>query len=76
MPSGLLPDIESLRLLVLVGQEGSLGRAAALLGIAQPSASKRLSTLERRLGVALVERTRRGSQLTEGCARRCSSACR
>src|SRR5689334_16912394 len=60
-----LPDLESLRLLVLVGDVGSLSGAAARLGLAQPSASKRLSTLERRLGLVLVDRTRRGSQLTE-----------
>ncbi|MFB7112732.1 LysR family transcriptional regulator [Streptomyces sp. NPDC056291] len=60
-----LPDLESLRLLVLVGDLGSLSRAAAQLGVAQPSASKRLSVLERRLGLVLVDRTRRGSQLTD-----------
>jgi DNA-binding transcriptional LysR family regulator len=60
-----LPDTESLRLLVLVGELGSLGSAAARLGIAQPSASKRLSTLERNLGLTLVVRTRRGSRLTD-----------
>lgn len=60
----MTPDLESLRLLVLVGELGSLGRAAGELGIAQPSASKRLSTLERRLGVVLVDRGRRGSVLT------------
>ncbi|WP_433264303.1 LysR family transcriptional regulator [Actinosynnema sp. CS-041913] len=59
-----LPDLESLRLLVLVGELGSLGRAAQELGVAQPSASKRLSTLERRLGLVLVDRGRRGSALT------------
>ncbi|KES03743.1 LysR family transcriptional regulator [Streptomyces toyocaensis] len=59
-----LPDVEALRLLVLVGELGSLGRAAAELGITQPSASKRVATLERRLGLALIERTRRGSTLT------------
>lgn len=59
-----LPDLESLRLLVLVRDLGSMSNAAAELGIAQPSASQRLSTLERRLGLVLVERTRRGSQLT------------
>ncbi len=58
------PDLESLRLLVLVGELGSLGRAAQELGVAQPSASKRLSTLERRLGLVLVDRGRRGSVLT------------
>jgi molybdate transport repressor ModE-like protein len=60
----MTPDFESLRLLVLVGELGSIGRAAAKLGIAQPSASKRLATLERRFGLALVDRTRRGSALT------------
>jgi DNA-binding transcriptional LysR family regulator len=58
------PDVASLRLLVLVGELGSLGRAAERLRIAQPSASKRLATLERRLGLVLVDRTRRGSELT------------
>jgi DNA-binding transcriptional LysR family regulator len=60
----MTPDLESLRLLVLVGELGSIGRAAAKLGIAQPSASKRLASLERKLGLALVDRTRRGSALT------------
>ncbi|MDQ8707994.1 LysR family transcriptional regulator [Streptomyces sp. LHD-70] len=60
-----LPDLESLRLLVLVGDAGSLSSAAAQLGLAQPSASKRLSMLERKLGLVLVDRTRRGSQLTD-----------
>jgi len=39
----MTPDLESLRLLVLVGELGSIGRAATKLGIAQPSASKRPS---------------------------------
>lgn len=70
-----LPDLESLRPLVLVGDLGSLSSAAAKLGIAQLSASKRPSTPERRIGLALVERTRRGSQLTERF-RRCRSRVR
>lgn len=60
-----LPDPESLRMLVLIGDLGSLSRTAARLGVAQPSVSQRLSTLERRLGLVLVERTRRGSHLTD-----------
>ncbi|MFF6998266.1 LysR family transcriptional regulator [Streptomyces sp. NPDC008313] len=59
-----LPDVEALRLLVLVGELGSLGRAAVELGITQPSASKRVATLERRLGLALIDRGRSGSSLT------------
>ncbi|MET9338196.1 MULTISPECIES: LysR family transcriptional regulator [unclassified Nonomuraea] len=59
-----LPDLESLRLLVDAGELGSLGQAARAAGIAQPSASKRIARLERRLGVPLLERTPRGSALT------------
>ncbi|MFF4989970.1 LysR family transcriptional regulator [Streptosporangium saharense] len=59
-----LPDLESLRLLVDVERLGSLGQAARAGGIAQPSASKRIMLLERRLGLPLLERTPRGSTLT------------
>jgi molybdate transport repressor ModE-like protein len=59
-----LPDVESLRLLVLVGHQGSLTAAAQTAGISQPSASKRMSTLERLLGIQLLDRSRRGSALT------------
>ncbi|TWF95269.1 LysR family transcriptional regulator [Saccharopolyspora dendranthemae] len=54
------PDSESLRLLVLVSELGSIGAAAAELHISQPSASKRLNRLERQLGLSLLERTRQG----------------
>lgn len=63
-PSETSPDLDSLRLLVLVDDLGSIGQAAAAMGIAQPSASKRLSTVERKLGLVLIDRTRRGSALT------------
>ncbi|MFI6595616.1 LysR family transcriptional regulator [Nonomuraea sp. NPDC050536] len=59
-----LPDLDSLKLLVDVGELGSLGQAAKRAGIAQPSASKRIALLERRLGLPLLERTPRGSRLT------------
>lgn len=59
-----IPDIESLRLLVLVQELASIGAAAADCGISQPSASKRLSALERQLGLTLLERRRQGSSLT------------
>ncbi|NRQ38069.1 LysR family transcriptional regulator [Nonomuraea sp. NN258] len=59
-----LPDLDSLKLLVDVGELGSLGQAAKAAGIAQPSASKRIALLERRLGLPLIERTPRGSTLT------------
>ncbi|GAA3438716.1 LysR family transcriptional regulator [Kutzneria kofuensis] len=58
------PDLESLRLLTLVAELGSLGRAAERMGVSQPAASKRLAMLERRLGLPLVDRGSRGSALT------------
>lgn len=59
-----LPDLEALELLVAVAETGSLGQAAARQGISQPSASARMRTLERRLGVRLVVRSPSGSRLT------------
>jgi DNA-binding transcriptional LysR family regulator len=59
-----LPDLEALELLVAVAETGSLGQAAARQGITQPSASTRMRTLERRLGVRLLVRSPSGSRLT------------
>jgi DNA-binding transcriptional LysR family regulator len=58
------PDPESLRLLVLLEESGSLSAAAPALGLSQPAASKRLSVLERGLGLTLADRTRQGTRLT------------
>jgi molybdate transport repressor ModE-like protein len=59
-----LPDLDALELLVAVAEAGSVGQAAARRGISQPSASARLRTLERRLGVRLLDRSPSGSRLT------------
>lgn len=59
-----LPDLEALELLVTVAETGSLGQAAARQGVSQPSASARMRTLERRLGVRLLIRSTSGSRLT------------
>lgn len=64
-----LPDLASLELLVAVADEGGIGAAARAVGISQPSATERLRTLERRLGLLLIRRTPAGSTLTgEGAA--------
>ncbi|MFI1017152.1 LysR family transcriptional regulator [Streptomyces sp. NPDC020965] len=60
-----VPDLGALELLIAVARHGSLGRAARDLGISQPAASGRISSMERRLGLALVDRSPRGSRLTE-----------
>src|SRR3954452_10888868 len=59
-----LPDMHSLELLVAVAESGSLSQAAARFGMSQPSASERMRTLERRLGIQLLHRSTTGSRLT------------
>jgi DNA-binding transcriptional LysR family regulator len=59
-----IPDLSSLDLLVSVGELGSINAAALVHQISQPAASMRLRTLERVLGLRLLERTRSGSRLT------------
>ncbi|HSD90186.1 MAG TPA: LysR family transcriptional regulator [Kofleriaceae bacterium] len=45
--------------------EGSVGMAAQLLGVTQPTISEQLRTLERTLGVVLFERQSSGLKLTD-----------
>jgi molybdate transport repressor ModE-like protein len=54
-----------MRLLVEIDRLGSLSAAARSIGIGQPSASQHLRLLESAAGQRLVERSGRGSQLTE-----------
>ena len=54
-----------MRLLVEIERQGSVSAAAAEIGIGQPSASQHLRLLEAAAGQRLVERTGRGSRLTE-----------
>ncbi|MDX3072920.1 LysR family transcriptional regulator [Streptomyces sp. NPDC088354] len=58
-------DLAAYDLLLSVSRLGSVGAAARAHGISQPSASSRLRHLERRLGLQLLERSPRGSRLTE-----------
>ncbi|MET7708262.1 LysR family transcriptional regulator [Micromonospora sp. NPDC005413] len=57
-------DLAAFDLLLSVAQLGSVGAAARTHHISQPSASARIRGLESRLGVALLQRSARGSQLT------------
>ena len=56
-----LRDIEILMAVILAG---GMGKAAHRLRISQPAVSKSVSDLERTLGVRLLERSRRGVELT------------
>lgn len=58
------PDLQSLDLLVSVGELGSISAAAVAHGVSQPAASTRLRALERLLQIQLLDRSTRGAQLT------------
>ncbi|MFJ8930896.1 MULTISPECIES: LysR family transcriptional regulator [unclassified Streptomyces] len=63
-----VPELGALQLLLAVARLGSLGAAARALGITQPAASSRIRSMERQLGLALVDRSPRGSRLTDSGA--------
>ncbi|MGK9236670.1 LysR family transcriptional regulator [Inquilinus limosus] len=58
-------DLNAVRMFVAVVQAGSLSAAAARLGIPLPTLSRRIRDLERQLKVQLLERSARGTRLTE-----------
>lgn len=55
---------DDLRLFLAVARSGSIARAAPQLGVSQPTLSRALSTLERRIGRNLLVRNRSGFTLT------------
>src|SRR6201989_3021708 len=57
-------DLTGFDLLLSVARTGSIGRAATEHGVSQPAASSRMRLLEGQLGLALIERSPRGSKLT------------
>lgn len=59
-----VPELAALDLLRSVVRLGSMSRAAAAHRITQPSASSRIRTLERELGVRVLERSPTGSRPT------------
>ena len=63
--TGSALDIQSLRVLKAIADEGSITAAADLRGYSQPAVSQQLRRLEDRIGVAVVERVGRSVRLTE-----------
>ena len=57
-------DSVTARLILLLAETGSIGRAAEREGIASSAVSRRVSDLESRLGVVLFDRSAHGVKLT------------
>jgi DNA-binding transcriptional LysR family regulator len=66
MPSILkdLVELRHLRYFRAVAEVGSFSRAAALIGLRQPTLSQQIQQMEKALGVTLFSRTRRMCRLT------------
>ena len=62
VPEGV--DWDDFRVFLEVVRHGSFNRAAAKLKLTQPTVSRRLVRLEKRIGTRLFERDRRGPRLT------------
>ncbi|MFL9998664.1 LysR family transcriptional regulator [Paraburkholderia sediminicola] len=62
-------DLNAIEMFVGVVQAGSLSAAASRMGIPLPTLSRRLRELERQLNVQLLERSVRGTKLTDAGTR-------
>jgi DNA-binding transcriptional LysR family regulator len=56
--------LHDLHVFMTLAETGSMGKAAELLSISQPSVSKAIGELEHTIGVRLVDRTRSGVEIT------------
>jgi DNA-binding transcriptional LysR family regulator len=69
-------EIRLLRSFVVLADVRSFRRAATLLNLSQPALSRQMASLERAVGVALLERSRRGTELTYAGRQLCADATR
>src|SRR3712207_2791508 len=58
-------DVKRLRILREVSQRGSFSAAADALYLSQSAVSQQIATLEREVGMKLLDRTREGPKLTD-----------
>lgn len=58
-------DLRRLRILAAVAREGSFSAAAEALYLSQSAVSQQVATLEREVGMSLLERTAEGPKLTD-----------
>ena len=56
--------LRELRILTIVAQVGSMGKAAAQLALSQPAVSKAIAEMEHTLGVSVLDRTPQGVEPT------------
>ncbi|OBK00622.1 LysR family transcriptional regulator [Mycolicibacterium fortuitum] len=63
--SGVDLELRLVRYFTVLAEQLNFSRAAAELRVAQPSLSRQIQRLEKRLGVRLLDRTPRGALLTE-----------
>ena len=59
-----MPELSALEVLSAIAKTGSLSAASREVGISQQAVSARLTSIEAQVGVRLVTRTTRGTQLT------------
>jgi DNA-binding transcriptional LysR family regulator len=60
-----MDTVDGIRLFIRVVETGSFSKAAASMGITQPTATKHVAALETRLGARLLHRSTRGTTPTE-----------
>lgn len=65
LPAPVDLDLRLVRSFVTVAEQQHFARAAALLGLPQPTVSRHVRRLEECVGARLLERTPQGSRLTE-----------
>lgn len=59
-----MPELSALEVLSVIAKTGSLSAASREVGISQQAVSARLTSIESQIGVRVVTRTTRGTQLT------------
>jgi DNA-binding transcriptional LysR family regulator len=56
--------LHDLHIFMTVAETGSMGKAAERLALSQPSVSKAIATMEKAIGVRLLDRTPQGVETT------------
>src|SRR5690242_13254809 len=64
-PSRAMDRVTAVQLYIRVVETGSFSKAAAEMGLAQPTATKAVAAIEARLGARLLHRSTRGVSPTE-----------